>query len=75
MIHAENASEHIDKIIDALPSYMEQERILLCCVRDSVLNHVTWAYQNQPNKMHNHVLWEAISKVLKEHGAKFVEKK
>lgn len=75
MIHTENAPEYLDKIIDALPSYMEQERILLYGVRNSIVNHLTWAYSNQPNPMHNNVLWESIGKILKQYDAKFVEKK
>ena len=65
MIHAENAESYIDAIIEGLPAYMEDERVLLALVKESVLNHVIFAYSNKPNYKHNHARWQALCEVLR----------
>ena len=65
MIHAENAESYIDAIIEGLPAYMEDERVLLALVRESVLNHVIFAYSNKPNYKHDYARWEELCVVLR----------
>lgn len=68
MIHAENAEKYIEEVIQGLPAWMEDERVLLAIVKESVVNHLMFAYNNKPNERHNCDRWEALVEQLRKHG-------
>jgi hypothetical protein len=68
MIGAEQAEKHLSELIEGLPAHMEDERVLLEIVKNAVLNHLMWAYNNKPYDKHNHERWQALSEVLSRYG-------
>lgn len=73
-IHTENCEKYLNNIIDALPPYMEKEKMLLCIARDSIVNHLVWSYSNKPYSLHNQDLWNEIIGVLDKYKCKLDNK-
>lgn len=60
-------TQDIFDAFDKLPSFMENERKLLICVKNSIIDAKHYAYLGTNYENHDSVLWNKLCETIRQH--------